>query len=138
MRALFAAAVIHAIHGVLALGLGVAGILNGLTEHHIPESDWLLFATLVIVGPALAAWTAQTARVASSSSSRRWVLPRAVLAVVLLVAYAIVAIGALGLASSGGLGAEFMVLVAIGMGWLAIPELLIVGGAVAVSRAAAA
>lgn len=135
--ALFAAGVIHAIHGVLALGLGVAGLVNGLTEHHIPQSDWLLFAALVIVGPVFAAWTMQTARAAGSASSRRWVIPRAIFAGVLLVGYAVTATGAIGLASTGGMGAGFMVLVAIGMVWLALPELLIVGGAVAVSRAGA-
>lgn len=132
--ALVIAAGVHALHGFVALALGLAGIVEGLMEAHVPASDWQLFAALVVLGPALAAWTALAARSASAGVGRGWLVSRGALTALLLVVYLVGGISALGLAGSGGLGAGFFAVLALGACWLALPEARMLGAALAIAR----
>lgn len=128
MRALRIAAFIHAIHGALVGALGLAGIVNGFRERHIPDADWQLFIAVFVVGPAFAWWTWVAARSADGPGRARWTRPRAAVAMLSVVGGVLATIGSVGYAGSGGVGAAFFVAVAMSAVWVTSVEALFVAG----------
>lgn len=132
MNALRAAAVIHALHGIAATLLGLAGLLHGALEHHIPASDMQMFGVLFVVGPPFAAWLPLVVRHAAGPRRRAWLLPRAALAALLVLAYVIVGVFSALFVVSGGLLAGISIYAVIACVWLTVPEVLILSGTIAV------
>jgi len=131
VRALRVAAWFLLVHGVLASILGIGALVVVFSERHHSESDPPGFAFLAVVPLAFAGWTWMAARRARGP----WLVSRALTALLLLVLYALAALGSLQYARVGSLGSSYFAIMTALWIWAAIPEALVVLGAIAVWRA---
>jgi len=134
VKALRIAAWFVGVHAVLATIGGIAGLVNAFfVERHVPSGDVPFFAAFALVAPLFAGWTILAARRASGF----WLVSRALGALALCVLYALAIVGSISYASIGGMGSPFFAAMTFVWAWVAIPELLVIGGAIAARRAAA-